>query len=70
MQIGSDKGKILANSIKPRPSINIRMNGNVLEVDHFKYLGSTQTDDGTSLKEVRIRLAQAHSPMTRLVALL
>ena len=44
------------------------MNGKVLEeVDQFRYLGSTQTKDGTSLKEVKIRLAQAHSAMTRLV---
>ena len=40
------------------------------EVDHFKYLGSTQIKDGTSLKEVKIRLAQAHSAMIRLAVLL
>ena len=39
------------------------------EVDQFKYLGSTQTKDGTSVKEVKIRLAQAHSAMTRLAIL-
>ena len=36
------------------------------ETDQFRYVGSTQTKDGTSLKEVKIRLAQAHSTMTRL----
>ena len=29
------------------------------ELDHFKYLGSTQTEDGTPVKEVKTRLAQA-----------
>ena len=66
MEISSDESKILV--VKPRPSTNIRMNGKTLEeVDQFKYLGSTQTKDGTSIKEVNIRLAQAHSAMTRLL---
>ena len=39
------KNKILDKSIKPRPSSNIRMHVNVLEVDQFKYLGSIQTTD-------------------------
>ena len=30
-----------------------------LEIDQCKYLGSTQTKDGTSIKEVWIRLAQS-----------
>ena len=38
MEISSDKGKILVNSIKPRPSTNIWMNGKTLEeVGRFKY---------------------------------
>ena len=57
----SDKSKILINSIKPRPPTNIRMNGEVLEeVDQFEYFKSAQTKDETSLKEVKIRLAQPH----------
>ena len=36
------------------------------EEDQFKYVGSTQTKDGTSIKEVKTRLAQIHSVMTRL----
>ena len=39
------------------------------EVDQFKYLDSPQTKDGTSLKEVKIRLVQQHSTMTRLAVL-
>ena len=30
------------------------------EVDQFEYTGSTQIKDGTSIKEVEIRLAHAH----------
>ena len=48
MEFSSDKGKILFNGIKLRPSTNIWMNGETLEeVDRFKFLGSTQTKDGT-----------------------
>ena len=35
----------------------------------FQILGSTQTKDGTSIKELKIRLAQAHSALTRLAML-
>ena len=67
MEISFDKSKILVNSIKPRPSISTQMNGQTLEeVVQFKYLGSTQTKDGTSVKELKTRLAQAHLAMTRL----
>ena len=66
MEIHSDKSKILVNSIKPRKSANMWVKGKTLEeVNRFEYLGSTQTKDGTSMKEVMIRLAQAHSAMTR-----
>ena len=65
METTSEKSKILVNCIKPRPSTNIKMKGQTLEeVDQFSYLGSTQTKDGTSVKEVKIKLAQAHSAMT------
>ena len=51
MEISSEKSKILVNSIKPRPSTNIQMNRQTLEeADQFKYLGSTQTKDGTSVQ--------------------
>ena len=70
MEITSDKYKILVNGIKPRPTTNIQMNGQRLEeVDQFKCLDSTQTKGGTSVKEVKINLVQAHSAMTRLAIL-
>ena len=63
------KSKILVNNW-PKPSTNILMGGKVLEeVDRFEYLRSTQTKDGTSLKEAKIILPQAHSAMTRLAVL-
>ena len=40
------------------------MSRKVLEWDQFKYLESTQTRDGISLKEVKIILAQAYSALT------
>ena len=52
MEISSDKSKILVSSIKPKPSTNLWNNGKVLEVDQFKYFGSTQTGDGTTIKEI------------------
>ena len=65
LEISSDKSKILAKSITPRPSTNIRMNGKTLEeVDQFKSLGFTQNKDWTSKKEIKIILVQAHSAMT------
>ena len=68
MEISSDKRKILVNSIKPRPFTN--MNGNTLEdVDQFRYPGSTQTKDVTSVKTVKLRPVQAHSAITRLAKL-
>ena len=54
--VESDKSKILVNSIKSRQSTNIQMNGRTLEeVGQFKYLCSTQTKDGTSITETKIR---------------
>ena len=41
----------------------------LIEVNQFKYLGSTQTSDGISSVELKIRLAQAHSAMTSLAVL-
>ena len=35
------------------------------EVDRFEYLGSTQTKGGKSIKEVKIRLVQTYSAMTK-----
>ena len=63
IKLSPTKSKALSTtSVKP---IYQHINGKVLqEVDQFKYLGSTQTKDGTSIKEVMIRLAQAHSTMT------
>ena len=54
MEINCDKSKIHVNSIKPRPSTNLR---------------STETKYVTSLKEAKIRLAQAHSAIAKLAAI-
>ena len=53
-------------SIQGHPSTNMWMNGKALEeVDQLKHLGSTQTKDGTSITEAKIRMVQAYSAMTR-----
>ena len=49
IEISSDKAKSLSTVASQE------------KVDQFKFFGSTQTMDGTSLKEVKIRLAQTHS---------
>ena len=70
MEISWSKSKSHIDSIKPRPSTKIWMNGKTLEeVDQFKYFGPTQMKDGTSTKEVKIRLAPAQSAMAKLAIL-
>ena len=62
MEISSDKSKIIINTIKPTPSrlTNICMNGKMLEeVDPFKFLGSTEVKDETSINKEKTRLAQS-----------
>ena len=67
MEVSSEKSKILVNSHKQLPKTNITMNGQILEeVENFKYLGSTLSKDGSSTKEIKIRLGLATSAMTRL----
>ena len=67
MEKSSNKSKSLSNSISPRPSTCMSMNGRVFEeVDQFTYLGSTKTADGTSVMDAKIILAHAHSAVTRL----
>ena len=61
------KSKVLVNSTNQNTPINIMMNSqNLEEVDDFKYLGSTLSIDGTSTKEIKIRIAVAMSSMSRL----
>ena len=56
MEISSNRSKFIVNSIKPRRFTNVWINGKTLEdVGQFKYLGSKQTKDGTSIKEVKAR---------------
>ncbi|PIK33493.1 endonuclease-reverse transcriptase [Apostichopus japonicus] len=66
MEISKEKSKILVNS---RNNINahITINNEALEeVSSFKNLGVTLTKDGTSAKEIQIRIASATAAMTRL----
>ena len=68
MKISSYKSKILVNSIRPRPSATIRTDGE--DVDQFKSNAWDQHKPKMEpLKEIKNRLAQAHSAMTRLAVL-
>ena len=67
MEISAEKSKILVNSTLPTVPTNISMNGEILEeVDSFKYLGAIINKEGTSLQEVKTRLAIALAAMTKL----
>ena len=60
MEVSSEKSKVLVNSINQNTPIDITMDGqNLEEVDSFKYIGSTLSKDGTSTKEIKIRIAVA-----------
>ena len=60
MEVSSEKSKVLVNSTNQNTPIDITMDGqNLEEVDSFKYIGSTLSKDGTSTKEIKIRIAVA-----------
>ena len=66
MEVSAEKSKVMVNS-RAKTHSTIKMNGVALEnVEQFKYLGSTLTYDGTSNKEIKIRLAVAMAAMLRL----
>ena len=67
MEISSEKSKILVNSNTETKTTNIIMNGEILEeVKEFKYLGALINSKGTSVKEIKTRLAIALSSMAKL----
>ena len=66
MEVGTEKSKIMTNSMN-NISIIISMTGQELgEVTSFKYLGATLCKDGTCSAEVRIMIASAMAAMARL----
>ena len=65
MEISHIKSKTLVNGETEAPKI--MMYGKALEnVFNFKYLGATLSDDATSKKEIRIKLATATSVLVKL----
>ena len=66
MEISTEKSKILISGGDSTGSC-IKLDCHVLEeVETFKYLGSTLTKDGRSIKEIKIRLSLASSIMAKL----
>ena len=60
MEISSEKCKVLVNCANQNTPINITMNGqNLVEVDSFKYIGSSLSKHGISTKETKIRIRVA-----------
>ena len=67
MEISGEKLKVIVNSNDEDVTANITMNGVSLEsVNEFKYLGETLTNDGSSLKEIKIRTASANAALSKL----
>ena len=66
MEVSTTKSKTMVNSSSDIHA-NITMNGDLLEeVDRFKYLGATQSKDGSCTAEIRTRIAIATSAFARL----
>jgi len=66
MEVSSEKSKVMVNSTNAA-TCNITMNNQLLEeVDKFKYLGATISKDGSSLPEVKIRIASATAAVSKL----
>ena len=60
MELNEKKTKGIVIEKKPETNIKIVVNGKQLEqVKDYKYLGTTISDDGKCIKEVKIRIAMA-----------
>ena len=70
MEVSSNRRKILVNSVKPAKTIyqHTDEQANAGRSGPAQVL-RLQTKDGTSVKEVNIRLAQGYSAVTRLALL-
>ena len=66
MKINIKKTKVMKVSRRTGGSVNIHINGIKLEqVQSFKYLGSTLTDDGRCETEIRVRIALAKEAFSK-----
>ena len=71
MEVSAEKSKSLINSTLSSVPTNISMNMEMLEeVDNFKYLGAIINKKGTSLQEIKTRLAIALGALTKLSKIL
>ena len=66
MRINIKKTKVMMVSRRVGQKVNIRINGKSIEqVQSFKYLGSTMTEDGRCGAEIKIRIAQAKEAFSK-----
>ena len=67
MEINIETTKTMVSGGSGSEHLDICIHGSHLEqVTQFTYLGSIQTEDGTSLKEVKTRIAKATATLTQL----
>ena len=65
MEISLEKTKTMVSGAQDSIDVCIR-DYHLEQVAEFIYLGATQTEDGTSLKEVKVRIAKATAALARL----
>ena len=66
MRINIKKTKVMMVSRRVGQRVNIRINGKSIEqVQSFKYLGSTMTEDGRCGTEIKIRIALAKEAFSK-----
>jgi hypothetical protein len=71
MKINIKKTKVMKVSKKTGGKVNIKINGNKIEqVQSFKYLGSTITENGRCEAEIKIRIALAKEAFSKIKELL
>ena len=65
MELSLEKTKTLVSGVPEQVKVTVR--GTELgQVQEFEYLGSVQTEDCSSIKEVKVRIAKATSALSRL----
>ena len=70
MEINIDKSQVMRVARRKEPLRITVGNGELKDVDHFKYLGSVLTRDAYCTKEIKARIAIAKEAFNRKISLL